>query len=79
MLLQQEYNTLSSVSHTQPYSLTETDVQQGTVGEKNIYREVECVRRGERGATDGEMKVLIMAYGSDSVFVFSTRHSVFTQ
>lgn len=37
------------------------------------------MRRGERGATDGEMKVLIMAYGSDSVFVFSTRRSVFTQ
>lgn len=37
------------------------------------------MRRGERGATDGGMKVLIMAYGSDSVFVFATRRSVFTQ
>lgn len=44
-----------------------------------IYRGGVREKGGRGGATDGGMKVLIMAYGSDRVFVFSTRHSVFTQ
>lgn len=42
MVLQQgcENNTLSSLSHTQSYSVIETDVQQGTVGKGGA----ECVR-----------------------------------
>lgn len=53
MVLQQgcENNTLSSLSHTQSYSVIETDVQQGVVGKGGA----ECVREkskkedGKRG------------------------------
>lgn len=46
MVLQQgcENNTLSSLSHTQSYSVIETDVQQGTVGKGETKK-----REGKRG------------------------------
>lgn len=80
-----ENNTVSSLSHTWSCSLAETDVQQGTLGKGGDGAHESAIkkkkkkkkRRSERRATDGEMKVLIMAYGPDSLFVF--RRNVFIQ